>query len=238
MLAQTFERMTESLRGMAEVAGKIADGDLRSNITPQSSRDVLATAFARMIENLRDQTRQLVEGANVLASSASEIVASTTQLASSATESAAAVSETTTTVEKVRQTAQAASQKAKSVADTAQRAAQISQSGRKSTEEVVAGTGRIRHQMEAIATSMVRLSEAKPDHRPDRGNSGRLGGASRICSRSKLAQRSKRPRPENTARDSAWWRKRCKSLAEQSRQATNQECARFWATFRRPRRRQ
>jgi methyl-accepting chemotaxis protein len=159
VLARTFDRMTESLRTMATAAERIAAGDLRTNITPQSPNDVLGNAFARMVENLREQTRQLVEGANVLGAAASEIVASTTQLASSASESAAAVSETTTTVEEVRQTAQVASQKAKHVSDSAQKAAQISHSGRKSTEDVGAGMTRIRQQMEAIAASMGRLSE-------------------------------------------------------------------------------
>jgi methyl-accepting chemotaxis protein len=159
VLARTFDRMTQSLRTMAAAAEQIAAGDLRSTITPQSPNDVLGNAFARMVENLREQTRQLVEGANVLGAAASEIVASTTQLASSASESAAAVSETTTTVEEVRQTAQVASQKAKNVSDSAQKAAQISQSGRKSTEDVGAGMTRIRQQMDAIAASMGRLSE-------------------------------------------------------------------------------
>jgi methyl-accepting chemotaxis protein len=159
VLARTFDRMTQSLRGMAGAAEQIAAGDLRSTVTPQSSSDVLGNAFARMAANLREQTRQLVEGANVLGAAASAIVASTAQLASTASESAAAVSETTTTVEEVRQTAQVASEKAQQVFDSAQKAAQISQGGRKSTEDVGAGMTRIRQQMDAIAASMGRLSE-------------------------------------------------------------------------------
>ena len=159
VLARTFDRMTQSLRAMAGAAERIAAGDLRSTIAPHSPDDVLGNAFARMVETLREQTRQLVEGANVLGAAASQIVASTTQLASSASESATAVSETTTTVEEVRQTAQVASQKAKNVSDSAQKAAQVFQSGRKSTEDMGVGMMRIRQQMDAISASMGRLSE-------------------------------------------------------------------------------
>jgi len=159
MLARAFDRMTQSLRSMAGVAEQIAAGDLRSTVRPQSPNDVLGNAFARMVENLREQTRQLVEGATVLGSAASEIVASSAQLAASASQSATAVSEATTTVEEVRQTAQVASQKAKHVSDSAQKAAQISDSGRKATADVSTGMDRIREQMAAIAASMVRLSE-------------------------------------------------------------------------------
>ena len=159
MLTRAFERMTRSLRTMAGAAEQIAAGDLRASLQPQSPSDVLGNAFVRMTDNLRRQIGGILEGTAVLGSAASEIVASTAQLASGASESAAAVSETTTTVEEIRQTAQLASQKARTVADSAQKAVQISHSGRKSTEDVAAGMGRIRAQMEAIAESMMRLSE-------------------------------------------------------------------------------
>jgi methyl-accepting chemotaxis protein len=159
MLTRAFERMTRALRAMAGAAEQIAAGDLRASVQPQSPSDVLGNAFARMTENLRRQIGGMVEGAAVLGSASSEIVAATAQLASGASESAAAVSETTTTVEEIRQTAQLASQKARVVADGAQKAVQISHNGRKSTDDAAAGMGRIRTQMEAIAESMMRLSE-------------------------------------------------------------------------------
>jgi len=159
VLARAFGSMTRSLRTMAGAAEKIATGDLRATLQPQSPDDLLGNAFMRMTDNLRRQIGSLMEGAAVLGSAASEIVASTAQLASGASESAAAVTETTTTVEEIRQTAQMSNQKAKGVADTAQKAVQISHGGRKSTEDAAAGMGRIRTQMEAIAESMVRLSE-------------------------------------------------------------------------------
>jgi methyl-accepting chemotaxis protein len=151
--------MTLFLREMAESAKRIAAGDLTVRVNPLSDSDVLGKAFAEMVANLRRMTQELQEGIGTLGTSASEILATTTQIASGATETAAGVSETTTTVEEVKQTAQVASQKAKSVMDGAQRSVQISQTGRKSVEETVAGMNRIREQMELIAGSIVRLSE-------------------------------------------------------------------------------
>jgi methyl-accepting chemotaxis protein len=159
LLAGAFERMTQSLLAMAGAAQRIASADLRSTITPQSPEDMLGNAFSQMVEHLRDQTRQLSAGAALLGSAASQIVASTTALAASASQSAAAVSETTTTVEEVRQTAHVSSQKAQSVADTAQRAAHIAQGGRASVNDMSKAMAGIRQQMEAIASSMVRLGE-------------------------------------------------------------------------------
>jgi methyl-accepting chemotaxis protein len=104
-------------------------------------------------------TRQLGESIALLSSSASEILATTTQVASGAAETASAVSETTATVEEVKQTAQVSSQKARFVSDSAQKVSQVSQVGRKSVEDAIAGMNRIQEQMESIAESIVRLSE-------------------------------------------------------------------------------
>ncbi len=159
LLARAFERMTQFLRTMAGAAEQIAAGDLRGGVQPRSPEDQLGNSFVRMAENLRQQLKSMAESATVLGSAAGEIVASTSQLVSGASESAAAVTQTTTTVEEIRQTAQMATQKSKLVSENAQKAVQISQDGRKSTADVINGMNRIRQQMEAIGESMMRLSE-------------------------------------------------------------------------------
>ncbi len=218
-LTRAFARMTRSLRAMADTAGKIAEADLRVTVTPQSPEDVLGHAFSRMVDDLREQIRGLVEGANVLGAAASEIVASTSQLAASASESAVAVSETTTTVEEVRQTAQVASQKAKQVSDSAQKAAQVSQSGRKSAEDVVAGMHRIRQQMDAIATTMVRLSEQGQTVGQIIATVEDLATQSNLLAVNAAIEAAK---AGEHGKGFAVVAQEVKSLAEQSRQATTQ----------------
>ncbi|MDR7150085.1 methyl-accepting chemotaxis protein [Hydrogenophaga palleronii] len=219
VLAQAFERMTQSLRTMADAAAQIAAGDLRTTVKPQSAEDVLGNAFARMSEDLRAQIQGLVEGASVLGASASEIVASTSQLASSASESAAAVSETTTTVEEVRQTAQVASQKARQVSDNAQKAAQISSDGRKAAEDVTNGMNRIRQQMDAISAAMMRLSEQGQAIGQIIATVEDLATQSNLLAVNAAIEAAK---AGEHGKGFGVVAQEVKSLAEQSRQATNQ----------------
>ena len=96
--------MIRSLKEKAQIAQKIATGDLTVEATPLSDADALGNAFSTMVVKLRQQIQEIVEGVNVLASSGSEIMASVSQLTSGAAETSTAVSETTTTVEEVKQT--------------------------------------------------------------------------------------------------------------------------------------
>ncbi|MDA8325397.1 MAG: methyl-accepting chemotaxis protein, partial [Nitrospiraceae bacterium] len=159
MLSKAFGRMIAYLQEMAGMAKRIADNDLTIAAMPLSSKDILGSAFADMVANLKKMNREIQDSVNILATSAGEILSSTTEVASSVTETAASVNETTTTVEEVKQTAQVSTQKAKQVSEAAQRAVQVSQTGGKAVDDTIEKMNQIRLQMESIAGSIVRLSE-------------------------------------------------------------------------------
>jgi len=210
------------LKEFSATAERIAAGDLSALNLVKDRKDeigILGIAFTSMVENLRLLMAGITEGVNVLGSSANEISTSTTQLAASASETATSVSETTTTVEEVRQTAQLASQKAKNVAASAQKAAQISQSGRKSTEDAGAGMNRIRQQMEAIAASMVRLSEQSQTIGQIIATVEDLSAQSNLLAVNAAIEAAK---AGEHGKGFGVVAQEVKSLAEQSRQATNQ----------------
>jgi methyl-accepting chemotaxis protein len=219
VLARAFARMEEYLKVTAAAADQISLGNLKTKVSPRSDKDLLGISFARMADNLQKLAAELSEGVNVLATSAGEISASTSQLAANASQTATAVAETTTTVEEVKQTAHLASQKAKAVSESAQRAAQSAQTGRKATEETIASMTRIRTQMEAIAGSMVRLTEQSHTIGQIIATVEDLAAQSNLLAVNAAIEAAK---AGEHGKGFAVVAQEIKSLSEQSRQATNQ----------------
>ncbi|MGA2974801.1 MAG: methyl-accepting chemotaxis protein [Spirochaetia bacterium] len=158
-LGISLENMLENLRRIAAFAERIASGDLTVQSVKRSDEDSLGISLENMLENLRRQTREIQDGAGVIAAAASEIFTSTSQFASNSSETATAVSQTTTTIEEVKQTAHLSNEKAKQMADRARRTEEIAETGRVSVQDTTQVIGRIREQMDTIGESITRLSE-------------------------------------------------------------------------------
>lgn len=73
-LARAFNRMTVSLRALADIADHIADGDLTDQIRPRSKLDRLAVSFDVMTENLKGLTSEMKSGAAEVESSTMEVL--------------------------------------------------------------------------------------------------------------------------------------------------------------------
>jgi methyl-accepting chemotaxis protein len=98
-MAAAFGRMIDYLHESAGVAERVADGDLTVAVTPRSPRDVLGTAFARMVAQLRDL-------AGRLSGSAQSLSAASQQMATTSEEAGRAVGEIASAVGEVAQGAE------------------------------------------------------------------------------------------------------------------------------------
>jgi len=157
-----IKSITKPMDMVIAVAEEVADGHLNIEVPETDSQDEIGTllrTFKKMVLSLKELAVQIREASNALAASAGQISTSVTQIASAAAETASAATETNTTVEEVRQTAIDSNRKAKHVSDSSQKAVKISQAGEKIVAETIDEMNRIETQMESIADSIMHLSE-------------------------------------------------------------------------------
>jgi methyl-accepting chemotaxis protein len=97
-MGRSLTAMSVYLRDMANTAEKIAEGDLRIDVTPKSDKDVLGNAFQKMIVGLRGLITEIRAGAERLAAASNEIASSADQTSKTSESSASAVEEMTATM--------------------------------------------------------------------------------------------------------------------------------------------
>lgn len=157
-----LKKISNPIKLLSNKAQQIANGDLNINFNKTDQKDeinLLNDAFFDMVVTLRGSIKEIIEGINMLGSSSSEILAATSQVSASAIETATAINQTSTTVEEVRQASQLSSEKAGRVVNNAQETASVAHSGIEAVGNTKEVMRNVQKQMEAIAKTVVRLSE-------------------------------------------------------------------------------
>jgi methyl-accepting chemotaxis protein len=97
-LLYSMQRMLAYLREMADFAGAIATGDLRSQIDPRSAADLFSRALRDMSDNLRQMIGRVKQAAGEVAGAASGISSSSAQITRGAETQSGSADETLSTM--------------------------------------------------------------------------------------------------------------------------------------------
>ena len=100
-LGDALNDMFGYLRGMANVADSISNGDLSMAVKPASEHDVFGNSFSKMIGSLKDMVSRVRKSSESVASAADEISAATDQITKGAQNQASASEETGSTMEEM-----------------------------------------------------------------------------------------------------------------------------------------
>ena len=130
---------------LAAKARTIASGDLTVQVNVESKDEVgqLASAFAQMVESLRDTIAGVGESTSAVASASSEISSSTEEMAAGAQEQTSQAAEVASAVEEMTKTIQENSKNTGNTAETAKQVKSAAEEGGRVVEETVAGMRRI-----------------------------------------------------------------------------------------------
>lgn len=96
VLARAFTTLIEYMQDVADVAERMAGGDLSTNVTPRSDKDVLNTAFSNMVILLRKLLQEVNQ-------TAAHVSAAATQLSAASEQSSMATEQVATTIQQIAQ---------------------------------------------------------------------------------------------------------------------------------------
>ncbi|MCB1183335.1 CZB domain-containing protein [bacterium] len=122
-MTRALDRMADNLEAKADLARRIADGDLTQEVVPSSEHDTLGQALRDMSVSLREVVAQAMKAVSEVSEGADQLSASSQSLAQGATEQAASLQETHASVTEIRDQARESAGLAKTSAAAATEAA-------------------------------------------------------------------------------------------------------------------
>lgn len=223
MVISLGRAIADPLIELSSMAGHISAGDLTVSAAASSRTDevgVLKNSFHRMVENLRRMNAEVQEDISILTSSTSEIMAATAQGTSSAAQTAASVSQTTATMEEIKAISTQTMDKAQMLGQIAERTQQEGEHGTRALEQTTAAMRLIRERVEAIAATILALSEQTQQVGEITGAVSTLAQQSKMLALNASIEAAK---AGEAGKGFAVVAAEVKDLAEQSQQATHHQ---------------
>ncbi len=136
-LAETANQMAKALEGKANLALKIAKGDLSHDVNLSSEKDTLGIALREMVSNLRKIVGEVRESSEIVASGSENQTTTAQKISSGATQQAASVEEVSASMEETTATIRQSSENARETDRISTKAAQDTLEAGSSVNETV-----------------------------------------------------------------------------------------------------
>ncbi len=225
-LESANDRLRSTVASYDAFMEQVGQGDLSKRLSideiERVQDDPLIALGRRLNEttaNLQAMILQIREAAGSLGTAAAEILASTTQQVAGASEQSASISQTTTTVDEVRNITEQTVNRAQEVSTSAQQSLEFSRAGRDTVQKTVDSMAEIKNRVEGIAENILSLSEQTQQIGQIIATVDDIASQSNMLALNASVEAA---RAGEQGKGFAVVAAEVRSLAEQSRQATNQ----------------
>jgi methyl-accepting chemotaxis protein len=147
-LTDALNTMTGNLRGTADIADQIANGNLMVTPKPLSDKDILGLSLESMVERLRGVVADALSASDNVSSGSQELSASSEQLSQGATEQASSAEEASASMEEM----------AANIKQNADNAAQTEKIARQSSKDAEASGEAVGRAVGAMRTIAAKIS--------------------------------------------------------------------------------
>jgi len=159
-LAESFDKLRSYIKALAEVAKRVADGDLTVQLRPRSEKDLLGHSFKAMVENLTSIVRQLADSSGELMNAATTITATSENINNGVRDQAQQVQEVSTAIEEMSATILQSSRNATDATDASRGAAETATSGGQVVQSTIEGMQAISDVVRSSAQSIANLAQS------------------------------------------------------------------------------
>ena len=192
-MCEAMRSMVENLRATAEMAKKIAGGDLDVSVRLLSDRDSFGISLSAMVEKIKSIIRDVREAADQVASGSQQLSSSSQEVSQGASQQAAVIEEISSAMEELTSTVAQSADSARQTTHIAIKAAADAEEGGRAMQETVQAMKHIAEKIEVIEeiarqTNMLALNAAIEAARAGEHGKGFAVVASEVR---KLAERSK-----------------------------------------------
>jgi methyl-accepting chemotaxis protein len=192
-MLEAMRGMVENLRATAEMAKKIAAGDLDVSVRLLSDRDSFGISLAAMVEKIKSIIRDVRQAADQVACGSQQLSSSSQEVSQGASQQAAVIEEISSAMEELTSTVAQSADSARQTTTIATKAAADAEEGGKAMQKTVLAMKHIAEKIEVIEeiarqTNMLALNAAIEAARAGEHGKGFAVVASEVR---KLAERSK-----------------------------------------------
>lgn len=150
-LTDDFGALTDNIKYQAEIAGKLAEGDLTQEVKIKGEKDVLGNAFARIIRENNAMLTNIHDAAEQVALGANQVAGASQSLAQGSTDQASAIQQVTASINEIAESTRGSAEQAKVANDLVNTVKKDAEEGNLQMQEMIEAMSQINTASESIS---------------------------------------------------------------------------------------